>query len=247
VPEVAFQRLEEARAALAALRPLPPATVRELNHAFDVQLSYSSNAIEGNTLTLSETAIVIEKGITVRGKPLRDHNEALDHFSAVQFMRTLVSDPRAIGEMEIRQLHQLTVGRTLQSAGQYAARSRFVATEGGLHKFPEPGDIPQRMADLAAFLARIDPTAQCAFEVHLELVAIHPFEDGNGRTARLVMNALLLRGGYLPLLIGPEQRADYTDAIAHHQASNDAAPFNEFAAQLLTGQIETYLETVGSA
>jgi len=236
-----FIQLENAKAELDALQPLPSETLRELDAWYDVDLTYTSNAIEGNTLTRNETAIVIEKGITVRGKTLHDHNEAVDHYTAVQFMRSLARDSRPIGENDIRQLHALVVARTLETAGQYANRPRFVTTSAGRHVFPDPAEILPRMAALAAKLTR-PASARLAFEAHLEFVAIHPFEDGNGRTGRLLMNALLLRAGHLPLLIGPEVRPDYIDSIEQAQESGDPEPYSALLASWLLSQTQQLLQ-----
>ncbi len=246
MPTDIFQAIEAAKAGLTALKPLSGAALRGLEDWYDVNLTYSSNALEGNTLTRNETAIVIEKGITVRGKPLKDHNEAVDHYAAVKFMRSLARDDRAIGEAEIRQLHQLTVATTVDTAGRYATRARFVNTSTGEHRFPAPADIPPLMADFAARLPAA-PDAEAAFRAHLEFIAIHPFEDGNGRTARLLMNALLLRGGYVPLMIDPAQRPDYIDAIEAHQTGGDAEVFLALMGGLLLTEIDGFIRRVSEA
>ncbi len=242
--ESIFEEIEIAKKTLVGLRPLSGGALRALEEWYDVNFTYTSNAIEGNTLTRNETAIVIEKGITVRGKPLKDHNEAIDHYQAVKFMRALASEVRAIGETDIKQLHQLTVATTLASAGQYATRGRFVVTSDGRYAFPPPQDVPQLMQAFAATLPAV-ATPQDAFRAHLDLVVIHPFDDGNGRTARLLMNALLLRLGYLPVMVGPPERPDYIDAIEVFQKAGDASPFLAFmGAQLLT-VIEDHVVRVG--
>ncbi|MGI9406018.1 MAG: Fic family protein [Hyphomicrobiaceae bacterium] len=244
--ESVFDTIASARAKLDSLRPLEDAAVRKLDEWYDVNFTYSSNALEGNTLTRNETAIVIEKGITVRGKPLKDHNEATDHYSAVKFMRALAQDRRAISEADIKQLHQMAVATTVPTAGQYATAPRFVTTADGQHNFPPPADIPPLMATFAANLPD-EATPKAAFMAHLELVGIHPFDDGNGRTARLLMNAILLRGGYPPLMIDPADRADYIDAIETHQGTRDTETYLAFMGAQLLAEIENLIDRIRSA
>lgn len=121
-------RIEQRKGVLDALRPFSPEPLRQLEQWYDVELTYTSNGLEGNTLTRSETAIVIEKGITVRGKALKDHEEAVDHFEAMQFVRSLVKDPRPISEGDVCDIHRLVVAKTqAKEAGQYSKFERRLA------------------------------------------------------------------------------------------------------------------------
>jgi len=238
-----FDKLSEAKARLDQLRPLTGRALEKLQEWYDINFTYTSNALEGNTLTRNETAIVIEKGITVRGKPLKDHNEAIDHYDAVQFMRALAADDRPLSEADIKQLHHMTVAKTLLSAGAYASGERFVYTSSGTHAFPPAPAIPSLMQEFIDGLPQ-EMTPRAAFMAHLQFVSIHPFDDGNGRTARLLMNTLLLRAGYLPLMIAPEDRPDYIDAIETYQTTGDAEPFLEFLASKLIVTIEEHIVRV---
>ncbi len=193
------------KAGLDALRPVSAEALRGLQKFYDVELTYTSNAIEGNTLTLRETAEVIEHGITVGGKTLRDHLEAVDHYQAVLWMRDLAAQAAPIGEKVVCELHRRIVLRSEPDiAGVYSHYPRRIA--GSAAAFPNPVKIPELMRALGAWLEQAAATPASAFEAHYRLAAIHPFSDGNGRTARLLMNLLLLRGGYPPIAVRPEDR-----------------------------------------
>ncbi|MCU0882731.1 MAG: Fic family protein, partial [Hyphomonadaceae bacterium] len=194
------------KAELDALRPLSQDALAQLQAHFDVELTWSSNAIEGNTLTLRETAEVIAHGITVGGKPLRDHLEAQDHHAALLWMRDLAAHDSLIGERTITELHRRIVLRSNPAiAGLYSPFPRRIA--GSAAVFPNPAKVPYLMAELGAWLTGETPSLETALEAHWRLVAVHPFSDGNGRCARLLMNLILLRAGYPPVAVRPEDRA----------------------------------------
>ncbi len=181
---------------LDRLRPLPPEALSNLEHYYDLEITYTSNAIEGNTLSPVETTLVIEQGVTISGKPLKDHLEALDHYDAIRYVRELAREQMALTESDIRNLHRLVVQRSRPDiAGQYADLARYVRTETGRYEFPSPAEIPALMGDFAKWLNAAPDTPETAFTAHRCLVDIHPFNDGNGRTARLLMNLVLIRGG----------------------------------------------------
>jgi Fic family protein len=132
-----------------------------------------------------------------------------------------------ITESDVRNLHRLVVQRSSpEIAGQYATLPRYVRTETGRHTFPSSPEIPALMNDFARWLISAGGTHETAFEAHMRLVDIHPFNDGNGRTARLLMNLILIRGGYPPLAVRPEDRLEYIRALQQEQASRDARAFN---------------------
>jgi Fic family protein len=206
------------KAELDRLRPLAPAGLTNLEHSRDLELTYTSNAIEGNTLTAAETTLVVEQGITIAGKPLRDHMEAIDHYEAIRYVRELGRHTTPLTEMDVRNLHRLVVLRSQPDiAGRYADQGRYVLTDTDRHAFPSPADLPALMGDLATWLGHAPGTPETAFTAHLRLVNIHPFNDGNGRTARLLMNLILLRGGYPPVAVRPVDRPAYTEALQRHR------------------------------
>jgi len=212
--EELIQAVALKKAELDRLRPLAPDGLTNLEHSRDIELTYTSNAIEGNTLTAVETTLVIEQGITVAGKPLRDHLEAIDHYEAIRYVRELARQTTPLTEMDVRNLHRLVVLRSHPDiAGRYADQGRFVLTEAGRKAFPSPAEVPALMGEFAAWLGRAPDTPETAFAAHRRLVDIHPFNDGNGRTARLLMNLILLRGLYPPVAVRPEDRPAYFRAL----------------------------------
>jgi len=230
---------------LDQLRPLSPAALASLDHYYDVEITYTSNAIEGNTLSPVETTLVIEKGITIGGKPLKDHLEALDHYDAMLYIREIARYPAPLTESDIRNLQRLVVQRSMPDiAGRYADLARYVRTETGRHMFPSPAEIPALMGDFAAWLGQASDTPETAFAAHRRLVDIHPFNDGNGRTARLLMNLILIRAGYPPLAIRPEDRADYIRSLQEAQAGQDAADFDNLLYRRLDASLGEYLSVL---
>ncbi len=241
-----IQSIRDKKKLLDELRPLSGGALAELRKFYDVELTYTSNAIEGNTLTHRETAEVIEHGITVGGKPLKDHLEAVDHYEAVQWMREIASSSAPIGEDTICQLHARVVARSRpEIAGIYSPYVRRIA--GSPVVFPNPVKVPELMAALGRKLEKAGNTAEAAFDAHFQLTAIHPFSDGNGRTARLLMNLMLIRGGYPPISVRPEDRKRYLDALEHGSLSNDLAPFENFMRERLDATLTEYLSALQQA
>jgi len=241
-----IDRIAEKKARFDRLRPLSADALAQLQKYYDVELTYTSNAIEGNTLTVRETAEVIEHGITVGGKSLRDHLEAVDHYEALLWMRKLATGPAPIGETVVCELHRRIVARSQpQIAGVYSEHPRRIA--GSPVVFPNPLKIPQLMEDFGAWLGSAPSTPAGAFEAHFRLTAIHPFGDGNGRTARLLMNLLLLRGGYPPMSVRPEDRKIYLDSLERASLAEDLTPYQTFMHGRLDATLSEYLEALGEA
>ena len=248
--------LEQAKRSVAAnkvqldqLRPVSRDALRSLEHLYDLELTYTSNAIEGNTLTALETTLVIEKGITVGGKPLRDHMEAIDHYDAIRFVRELARQDTALTAATVRELHSLVVQRSRpELAGRYAQLPRYVLTdEGQRHHFPSPAEVPALMGDFGAVLRAAENTPDNAFALHRELVTIHPFDDGNGRTARLLMNLLLLRGGYPPVAIRPKDRLAYLRALQAAQSGSGTEAFERLMYERLDTTLDEHLRALREA
>lgn len=241
-----FDSISEKKARLDRLRPLSAAALAQLQKHYDVELTYTSNAIEGNTLTLRETAEVIEHGVTVGGKSLRDHLEAVDHYDALLWMRDLAATTTPVDEDVVRELHRRIVARSQPAiAGVYSTLPRRIA--GSPVVFPNPAKIPRLMEEFGVWLkaAPLDPAS--AFEAHFRLTAIHPFGDGNGRTARLLMNLLLIRGGYPPLAVRPEDRKGYLDALEQASLTEDLAPYQLLLHRRLDDTLEDYLKILQEA
>src|SRR5271163_3256393 len=159
-----LEAIADKKSRLDRLRPLSPEALRNLEHYYDLELTYTSNAIEGNTLSPVETALVIEKGITIGGKPLKDHLEALDHYDAIRYVRELARQETPLTESDVRNLHKLVMQRsTPDIAGQYADLPRYVRTETGRYNFPSPAEVPALMGDFAAWIATAPNTPDMAF------------------------------------------------------------------------------------
>jgi len=227
---------------LDALRPLTPEALANLEHYYDIELTWTSNAIEGNTLNPVETTLVIEQGVTIGGKPLKDHLEALDHYDAIRWVRELARQKGPLTESDVRNLHGLVMKRSRPDvAGRYADLPRYVRTEIGRHTFPSPVEIPSLMGDFAAWLGAASDTTDTAFTAHRRLVSIHPFNDGNGRTARLLMNLILIRAGYPPVAVRPEDRLDYIRSLQKEQAGQGPEGFNALLYKRLDATLDEYL------
>jgi Fic family protein len=233
---------------LDRLRPLSSEALRNLEHYYDVEITYTSNAIEGNTLSPVETTLVIEQGITISGKPLKDHLEALDHYDAIRYVRELAREKTPLTELDVRNLHRLVVQRSRPDiAGRYADLARYVRTESGRHEFPSPAEIPALMGNFAKWLGAAPDAPETAFTAHRQLVDIHPFNDGNGRTARLLMNLVLIRAGYPPVAVRPEDRAPYIQALQQSQAGQGHENFDHLLYERLDAVLEEYLRALEEA
>jgi len=244
--ELLIASVAQKKAQLDALRPLASGALAQLQKHYDVDLTYTSNAIEGNTLTLRETAEVIEHGITVGGKSLRDHLEAVDHYAALQWMRALAGSATPLGENTLCELHRRIVARSQpEIAGVYSRNPRRIA--GSPVVFPNPAKVPELMERFGAWLEKAPAEPIAAFDAHFRLTAIHPFSDGNGRTARLLMNLLLFRGGYPPVPIRPEQRSAYLDGLERASTAGDDAPYRRFMFDRLDATLSEYLSVLGEA
>lgn len=241
------EQVAEKRAELDRLRPLARESAAALDHWYDVELTYTSNAIEGNTLTRSETAIVLEKGITIGGKPLRDHMEAVGHKDALDYIHNLAERNESIREMDIRQIHRLVVGRSdPEHAGRYSPHQRIIS--GSPLVLPSPAEIGPLMHDLGRWLSdEARASAETAFAAHERLVTIHPFTDGNGRTARLLMNLVLFKAGYPPVVIAPEHRPEYINALELFQLEKAPEPYRQFMTARLEASLDHHIRFLRSS
>lgn len=213
---------------IAAQRPFPPETLASLRAYYRVGLTYTSNALEGNSLTESETKVVVEDGLTVGGKPLRDVYEAAGHARAFDYLQTLVSVGRPLTEADILELHRLFYSQIdKEHAGVW--RTVRVFLSGSRRALPSPEDVPRLMAEFVGWMAQNESKRhpiEFASLVHKKFVFIHPFVDGNGRVARLLMNLALLRAGWTPAIIPPVCRTEYIASL--EQAGRSPATFIRF-------------------
>ncbi len=243
-------RLDQKLKTLQSLRSLPPTAIKKLREQFEIEMTYNSNAIEGNSLTLKETYLVIHEGITIKGKPLKDHLEAKDHHEALEFLHELISHNAqpTLSEHLIRTLHQLVVKKTDEEyAGKYRTSNVFIG--GADHTPPDALQVPQEMRKLLVWFLntrkKIHPVELSAL-LHHKLVHIHPFFDGNGRTARLVMNITLMRSGYPLVVILKNDRKKYYRALSQAD-KGDYSLFVKFIAQAVERSLDIYLRTLTPA
>ncbi len=241
------RRLEEKLKKLNDLRPLPPSAVKKLQEQLRIEMTYNSNAIEGNSLTLKETFLVINEGITVKGKPLKDHLEAKDHNAALEYLYDLVEygKQHTISERLIRALHQLIMRETDEEwAGRY--RNSNVIIGGAEHTPPDALDVPKKMQELIKWIAKNRKNfhiIELASILHHKLVYIHPFFDGNGRTARIMMNLLLMQNGFPLVIVLKNDRKKYYDVLSRAD-KEDYVLLVRFIAQAIEHSLDLYLKTL---
>ncbi len=216
--------------------------------ALEIEYTYESNKIEGNTLTLQETALVIEKGLTVGGKTLNEHLEAINHTHAIDFIKEVVQKREPITERLIMEIHALILkGIDNRNAGKY--RDVPVMISGAKHVPPQPYAVPIEMENLMKWYNenkdKVHPIVLSA-EMHERLVTIHPFTDGNGRTSRLLMNLILLQHGYpIAILKGDsDNRLKYYNALEVAQTENNKEPFINFVVETVKDSINRILTIV---
>lgn len=239
-----YEKLTHKKQALDAFRPLPPSLTKNLDDWFTVELTYTSNAIEGNTLTRRETAVVIEKGLTVGGKSLKEHLEATNHAHALNFVRSLIKKkPSQLAAKDILTMHAIILkGIDDENSGHY--RSVPVRISGSTVVMPNPRKVPDLMDDFHMWLTSehdLHPIA-LAGEAHYRLVSIHPFVDGNGRTARLLMNLLLLMLGYPPAIILKRDRLAYISALEKAQLGGSKSDYEKIIVKAVDRSLDIYLQ-----
>ena len=216
---------------LDRLRPIPPEKMEAVDEKLTIEWTYNSNAIEGNTLSLEETAFFLKRGLTVQGKSMVEHLEAQNHYEAIQFLKDVVQGQRPLTEGLIKELHALLmkgidwmwIGPPEQQVrkptrpGQYKVEpNHVVQLDGKIHYYCEPIKVPDEMERLLKFCEEKKSEhhpVEMAAEVHYGFVAIHPFADGNGRVARLLMNLILMQNSYPPAVIRNERKQEYYQAL----------------------------------
>jgi Fic family protein len=241
--------LDKKKLQLDAKRPFPPALVRNLDEWFRVELTYTSNAIEGNTLSRRETAVVIEKGLTVGGKSLIEHLEATNHAKALDYIHQFVNqNPQSLTERDLLKIHEIILaGVDDENAGTY--RNVAVRISGSTVVMPNPMKIPELMKKYIKWLqtTRDFHPAALASEVHYKLVTIHPFVDGNGRTARLLMNLILMMHGYPPAIIRLSDRLKYLDSLESAQLGSSKEPYEKIIFNAVSRSLDLYLKAISGS
>jgi len=241
-----LRQLSDKKQMLDTYRPLPPELVKNLEEWFKVELTYTSNAIEGNSLNRAETALVVEKGITVQGKSLKEHLEAINHVKALDYVKNLVGKKRQdITEQDILDIHKIILSSIeKEGAGRY--RTQHARLTGSETILPNPLKVPDLMEEFIAWLRRDNPdhVVKIAADAHFKLVSIHPFVDGNGRTSRLLMNLILMQTGYPPAIIRKEDRLAYVESLEKAQISGQLSDFYSLIYEAVNRSLDIYLEAI---
>ena len=237
--ESIFSKIDRKKAELDIKRPLTKGELERLNEEFSIEYTYNSNAIEGNTLTLRETDLVL-KGLTVDRKPLKDHIEAVGHKKAFDFVCELVKNKEPMSESIIRQIHYLVLADKTDDRGIY--RRIPVRIMGAQHEPVQPYLIAPKMEQLLLdYAASSDHIVTKLARFHIEFEGIHPFIDGNGRTGRLLVNLELMKAGYPPIDIKYADRMAYYDAFDVYYVKHDLSPMERLLAGYVNSRLDDYL------
>ena len=236
-----FRKLDELKLKLDSFRPLNPYIVKNLHEDLVLRWTYHSNAIEGNTLTLKETKVALE-GITIGGKTLREHFEAINHKDAILFMEDLAQKEERLSEYSIKQIHSLIL-KNIDDENKGKYRTTNVIISGAEHKPPQSFEVQSKMQEFIKNynenITKLHPIELASF-IHIEFVKIHPFIDGNGRTSRLLMNLELIKAGFPPVVIELEDRLEYYKALDIAHTENDYKPFLELMKKVVEKSFEPY-------
>ena len=241
-----YHHLDQLKQKLDAHRPLPPAIIKNLRDDLVLRWTYHSNAIEGNTLTLKETKVALE-GITVGGKTMREHLEAINHREAIFFIEELVSQKEPLSQRYIKDIHLLVLKKIDdRNAGIY--RNTNVIIAGAEHTPPDFVHVLSEMEDLIRWYQNeaqeLHPVER-AGRVHADFVKIHPFVDGNGRTSRLLMNLELMKAGFPAAVLPVEKRLEYYEALDAAHTQNDYQPFLSLIIEIVELSFEPYWHVLG--
>lgn len=231
---------------LSTLRPLPEEVLKKVQNALDIEYTYESNRIEGNTLTLQETALIVNEGVTISGKSMREHLEAINHSEAIDYIKDIAKKDIEISERTTKEIHALILhGIDRENAGKY--RTVPVMISGSTHMPPQPYLIKKQIEDfILCFrqmeIEKVHPVLIAAY-LHDELVRIHPFIDGNGRTSRLLMNLYLLRNGYTLITLkgSNEDKISYYKALETSHTDNKPEIFQKLVIEAEIASLQRYL------
>ena len=238
--ESILSQIDRKKAELDTRRPLTEGELERLNEEFTVEYTYNSNAIEGNTLTLRETDLVL-RGLTIDRKPLKDHLEAVGHKEAFDYVRELVKENAPLTERIIKQIHYLVLADKRADRGVY--RRVPVRIMGAHHDPVQPYLIEPKMQQLLLdYAASGDHIVTKLARFHIEFESIHPFIDGNGRTGRLLVNLELMKAGYPPIDIKFTDRAAYYNAFDAYHVKHDLSAMEGLFAGYINAVLDTYLK-----
>jgi len=237
-----FEEIDYLHDKLKTLRPLSPESARRLAEDFMIDYTYNSNAIEGSTLTLEETALVLKEGVTIAEKPLKHHLEAIGHRDAYYYVEDLVKNNSPFSERTIKEIHTLVLMDRQRDRGIY----RSVPVRVGAFHPCQPYEVPikmeQLMSEYATDMQQLHVIERAAL-FHLKFETIHPFIDGNGRVGRLVLNLELMKEGYPPINIKFSDRNRYYDCFNHyHENNNDHSKMTELMSGYALYELKRYID-----
>jgi len=244
-----------------AMRPLPADVEGKVMQKLRLDWNYHSNAIEGNRLNYGETVAFLMEGITAKGKPLKDHLDIRGHNDAINFLLEIVKDTRSISEADIRALHKMILVEPYDSPattvdglpttkrialGEYKTSPNHVKTSTGeIHYYASPEETAAKMHDLMDWYEEVRKSDVSPIIIaalfHHKFVAIHPFDDGNGRLSRILMNLILMQSGYPPVVVKTDDRKNYYSLLSRADVG-DTWPFVEYVAELMQGSLLLYLK-----
>lgn len=239
-----LEALDASKAQIDAVRPLPKHTVASLRDKLHLEWTYHSNAIEGNTLTLRETKVVLE-GITVGGRSLVEHLEAINHREAINYVEGIVADQEDLSEWQIKNIHALVLkGIDGEGAGKY--RRENVVISGASITPPDYLLVEDKMREMMTWYEKakqLHPVERAA-KLHTIFVKVHPFVDGNGRTGRLLMNFELMKFGYPPAILRKEDRLDYYNALDEACSTGSYDKITKMIGGAVQRSLDTYVSLV---
>lgn len=235
-----YEKLVKKKKELDKLRPFPKAALQELKKQLEIELTYNSNAIEGNSLTLQETRLVLEHGITIKGRSLREHFEAINHKEAILFVEDSLKEE--INEKLVKKLNGLVLDKIYEEEkGRY--RTTNVRILGTIKSPPQAEKVPRLMNNFIKYATKNPDNLnviEMAAIIHYKLVEIHPFSDGNGRTARLLMNLFLMKYGYPITVVLKNDRKKYYQTLREADNGN-MKPFIDFIGYCINRSLDIYL------
>jgi Fic family protein len=256
-----IQRADALKAEIDALRPIDREQEQRILQKFRLDWNYHSNAIEGNTLTYGETRAFLLHGVTAQGKPFRDYLDIKGHRDAIEYLEEFVRQQQPLTEADVRELHRVLLVEPYEmpaetpeglptrrriALGRYKSTSNSVRTSPGeMHYYASPQETPALMGDLMRWYHQALATGELhplllAATFHLRFVSIHPFDDGNGRMARLLTNLILMQAGYAPVIINTNSKAEYLLALEQADAG-EIEPFITLIGRNLIYSLELYL------
>jgi Fic family protein len=240
-------KIDSQKKILDTHRPLSPSVLARLKEYFDLEWTYTSNAIEGSTLSRRETLLVLKHGLTVKGKQLKEHIEVINHKEAIDYVESLAKAKNKITEETVKYIQQLVTAKTIdvENTGEYRKEQIYIA--GAEHIPPKENEIPKLMKAFIKWINtkesdKLHPIEKSAI-AHYKFVYIHPFVDGNGRTARLIMNLLLMQKGYPIAIIREIDRGDYYDALSKADKGKPE-PFILLVAEAVYRTMGKYLASI---